>query len=116
MRELGFKGEFSYADKINGILVIHLTEKAHPNRSLPGPPTTQLGHVKPEVLKKWVEKHRKELNKRDVPGIGRLIMWLALRMDEIGEESVRDDPQAAKMLERMSLCGSGGCTIQCVSN
>ncbi|CAG5180893.1 uncharacterized protein ALTATR162_LOCUS9490 [Alternaria atra] len=112
MRELGFKGDFPYADKITGILGIYLTEKAHPNRSLPGPRTTKLGHVKPEVLKKWVEKHRKELNKRDVPGIGWLIMWVALRMDEIGEGSVHDDQQAAKMLERMSLCGSGGCAVQ----
>jgi hypothetical protein len=112
MRELGFKGDFPYADKITGIIGIYLTEEAHPNRSLPGPRTTQLGHVKPQVLRKRVEEYRQQVNRPDIRGIRLLMMWVALGMDQIGEESVHDDPQAARMLERMSLGGAGGCPTQ----
>ncbi|KAG9191350.1 hypothetical protein G6011_09438 [Alternaria panax] len=112
IRELGFKGDFPYSDKITGMFGIYLTQKQHSNRSLPGPRNTQLGAVKPEVLQKWVEKYRKEVNRRDVPGIGQLMMWIALGQDMIGEESVHDDPQAVRMLERMSLGGVGGCPTQ----
>jgi hypothetical protein len=112
MRELGFKGKIPYADKITGILGVYLTEKAHPNRSLPGPRTTQLGAVKPEVLRKFVKKHRDEVNDQKIPGAKLLIMWVALGLNDIGEESIHDDPQAARMLERMSLRGNGGCPTQ----
>lgn len=112
MRELGFKGDIPYADKITGVLGIYLTNKAHLNRSLPGPRTTQIEAVKPEVLRKVVEDHREQVNRPDLPGIELLIMWIALGTHQIGEESIHDDPDAAKMLENMSLRGTGGCPTQ----
>ncbi|KAI4614511.1 hypothetical protein J4E83_007165 [Alternaria metachromatica] len=112
MRELGFKGDIPYADKITGISGIYLTTKAHPNRSLPGPRTTRLGAVKPKVLMKVVERHREEVNQPTIPGIELLMMWIALGPNDLGEESIHDDPDTAKMLEKMSLRGPGGCPTQ----
>jgi hypothetical protein len=91
MRELGYQGPIPYADKIKGIHSVSLTSKPHSNRSQPGLRICQLGFVKPEVLRKHVEKHRKELEHPLMHG--RALVWVSLSEHQIGEESVLDDPQ-----------------------
>ncbi|KAI4619339.1 uncharacterized protein J4E87_007589 [Alternaria ethzedia] len=112
MRELGFKGEIPYADKIIGVFGLYLAKEPHPNRSLPGPRTLRLGAVKPEVLRKAVEDARERVNIPGIPGIELVMKWIALGTNQIGEESIQDDPQTARMREEMSLLGNGGCSTQ----
>ncbi|KAI4906528.1 hypothetical protein J4E90_010421 [Alternaria incomplexa] len=110
MRKLGFQGEFPYADKISGVMGVWLTNEPHPNSSRPGPRTVQLGAVKPEVLQKVVDKHRKEAALPMTQGTA--MIWVSLGPNMIGQESVLDDPQAARSMENMSLNGHGGYPTQ----
>ena len=90
MRKLGHQGPIPYADKIKPSICIALTTAPHPNHHGPGPRTTQLGHVKPEVLKKHVTRFKAQMNSPQAQG--KFICWVHLGMSQIGEESVLDDP------------------------
>ncbi|KAF1847092.1 uncharacterized protein K460DRAFT_413897 [Cucurbitaria berberidis CBS 394.84] len=105
MRELGYQGAFPYEDKIKGALCLILTNKPHPNHHNQGPRTAQVGDVKPEVLRKVVEKYRKNIN---LPlAHGRLIGWVGLNVDDIGEETILDQPGYVDAMKNMNLRGSG---------
>jgi hypothetical protein len=90
MRQLGFEGPVPYADKIKPAWGIGLTMKPHPNHHGPGPRTAQLGRVYPKVLRKHVERYRAQMNSAIAQG--KLIGWVHLNADQIGEESIIDDP------------------------
>jgi hypothetical protein len=104
MRELGLEGPIPYADKIKSSLAISLTMKPHPNHHGPGPRTAQLGRVYPKVLRKHVERYRAQMESEVAQG--KLIGWVHLNADQIGEESIWDDPGAS------SSGGYGGCVPQ----
>ena len=101
MRELGYEGPFKYEDKIKGAYLIVLTTKPHPNHHNLGPRTAQIGRVKPEVLRKHVQKYRKI--KDQPPANGRLICWVGLHTDEIGEETILDQPGFMAAMTGMAL-------------
>jgi hypothetical protein len=110
MRELGFQGPIPYSDKITGEWAIVMTNKPHPNLSRPGPRTARIGEVKPEVLKKHVQQYRKQINHPLFKARGcRPMVWVALGVDLLGEESILDDPQAASALDNLR---PGACTPQ----
>jgi hypothetical protein len=107
MRELGLKGPIPYEDKIKGAWCIILTDKPHPNHHNQGPRTARVGEVKPEVLRKHVNHFRKSIN---LPAAkGRLICWVGLNANQIGEETVLDNPG---FVESMRNMGSSGCNPQ----
>ena len=84
MRQLGLKGDIPYADKVTPIIAIIATTKLHCNYLGPDPHTTRVGMLKPEALTKHVKKFRKQMN---YPAAGgKLVCWVALDADEIGEE------------------------------
>ncbi|KAH7083789.1 hypothetical protein FB567DRAFT_594305 [Paraphoma chrysanthemicola] len=107
MRELGLKGPIPYENKIKPALAVVLTSKPHPKHHNQGPRTAQVGMVKPEVLRKQVEKYRK--NMAHPLAKGRMIGWVRLGADEIGEETVLDDPG---FVEAMKNMGRNGCNPQ----
>jgi hypothetical protein len=101
MRELGLTGPIPYEDKIKGAIELCLTNKPHP-RAKPGPMgmrTASIGYVKPEVLRTHVEKFRKIMALPKARG--KLVCWVMLSKDEIGDESVMDDTGQAAVIERM---------------
>ncbi|KAF2024807.1 hypothetical protein EK21DRAFT_117439 [Setomelanomma holmii] len=91
MRELGFEGPIPFEDKIKGSWNIVLTDKPHPNHHKMGSRTAQIGMVKPEVLRKHLKKYRYGMNLPQAQG--RLMCWVGLHVDEIGEETCLDDPE-----------------------
>lgn len=100
--ELGYPpGPIPYDDKIKGALAIILTNKPHPKHHNQGPRTARVGEVKPEVLRKHVVKYRKAMN---LPaGKGRLMCWVGLNSNEIGEETMLDQPGHVEMMRNMNL-------------
>jgi hypothetical protein len=90
MRELGLEGPIPYADKIKPAMSIILVDTPHPNHHNQGPRTARVGEVKPDLLRKLVEKYRKVMNQS--PANGRLISWVGLSANQIGEETILDEP------------------------
>ncbi|CAO2655317.1 Nn.00g103810.m01.CDS01 [Neocucurbitaria sp. VM-36] len=109
MRELGYQGTFPYEDKIKGAWAIILTNKPHRNHHNQGPRTAQVGPVKPEVLRKVVEKYRKNINQPLAQG--RLIGWVGLNVDEIGEETILDHDGVAVSMKALNI-GNRACNPQ----
>tara|TARA_R110002003_G_scaffold109_12_gene9226 strand:- start:12628 stop:14235 length:1608 start_codon:yes stop_codon:yes gene_type:complete len=107
MRELGFRGPIPYEDKIKPAHAIVLTSKPHPKHHNQGPRTAQIGMVKPEVLRKQVEKYRSQM--AHPLAKGRMIGWVRLGADQIGEETVLDQPG---YVEAMRDMGRNGCNPQ----
>jgi hypothetical protein len=61
MRQLGLKGDISYADKITPSIAIGATTKLHRNYHGPGPRTARVGLLKPEALTNHVKKVKKQM-------------------------------------------------------
>ena len=110
MRELGHQGPIPYEDKIKGAWGIILTNKPHRNHHNQGPRTAQVGPLKPEVLRKHVEKYRKCIDQPRAQG--RLICWVGLNVNEIGEETLLDQPGYVEAMKNMTLGGGSGCAPQ----
>jgi hypothetical protein len=89
MRKLGYEGSIPYADKIKPAIGVALANNPHSKHQGPGPRTTQLGHVKPEVLKKHVARFKAQMNLPQAQG--KLICWVHLGLGQIGEESILND-------------------------
>lgn len=119
MRELGYQGPFVYADKIKGCGAMILINKPQPDHPGRGPRTAIVGEVKPNVLRKYVQHFRKQMNLPQAQG--RFICWVGLRANQIGEDSVLDQlgyPEYARKLRDMLAVGgmggmgNGGCNPQ----
>lgn len=91
-----------YADKITPSIAIVASTKPHHNYHDPGPRphTARVEMLKPEALTKHVKNFRKQMN-HPVTG-GKLVCWVALDADKIGEESVLDDLGMAGIIGNMS--------------
>jgi hypothetical protein len=107
MRELGLEGPIPYADKIKPAMSIILVDTPHPSHHNQGPHTAHVGEVKPEVLRKHAEKYRKVMNQP--PANGRLISWVGLSANQIGEETILNE---ADYVQSMRGMGRGGCNAQ----
>jgi hypothetical protein len=107
MRELGLEGPIPYADRIKPAMSIILVDTPHPNHHNQGPRTARVGQVKPDLLRKLVEKYRKVMN--EPPANGRFISWVGLSENQIGEETILDEPDYVQSMRGMGL---GGCNAQ----
>jgi hypothetical protein len=101
MRQLGCKGPIPYEDTVQPCIAIVLTSKPHQNHRGPGPRTAQIGNVYPHVLKKMVDKFRAQMKDSRIPVTVRPMCWVSLQPDQIGEESILDDPEHAAWIETM---------------
>lgn len=85
MRELGYKGKFQYEDLITSCVKVFLTEKPHPHHHYDGPRAIRVGEVLPNVLRTYVDRYRRHMG---LPAAqGKLIGWVGLTMEEIGEDT-----------------------------
>jgi len=110
MRELGLQGPIPYADKIKGSVAIVLTNKPHPKHHNRGPRTARVGEVKEEVLRKHVDKFRKQINHPLAQG--RLICWVGLNANEIGEATILDEPGFPGYDDVLQGMGRSACNTQ----
>lgn len=100
MRELGYTGPIPYEDKIKPAIAVVQATEPHSNNRSEVPHTAHSGEVKPDVLRKHVEKYRKNINHPITKG--KLIGWVALEASEIDGEKVPDENlKQASALENM---------------
>lgn len=100
MRRLGYKGDIPYADMIKSSVEIGMTAKPHPDHRRQGLRMAQIGEVNEAILEKRVEELRGQM---DGPlARGRLICWVGLNANQIGESSILDNPLHAQLLNSVS--------------